>query len=611
MVGRPPGPSARPLRLALKPAGTARGSSLRSWRMVIEAGRAGRRPPGTDRAVPPRPSGPGRAGVLRETALVTVTALLVAVATTWPLAANLSTMAADVADAPFQAWTIDHVQWAVTGGGPLWDAPIFAPNRNTLAYSDSLLGIALPLLPLRWLGLGPLAQLNVALLLGIATSAGGGYLFGRVVSGRRVVGALTAAAFAFGSFGTASTAQVHATVHVGVAVAATAVWWLADRSARGASLTGPVAALVLAVVWQASVSFYPGAYALIVVGLVAAVRWRDLGRRGWTGLGIALVACGLGCGLLLLPYLEVLGEGRDFVRAADEVANLGIDLTRVDPQLTVWGDVLGKDGFSLAAFPGVTLIALSLAGAVHGLRSEDRRVRRTVQTGLVLLGVGLFLAIGTAGEGWRAWSPYRLLFEYVPGFKVIRAAARAWVIGLLGVGLLAGAGCAAVSARLSRARALHVAVAVIAVAGVVAEGVTSWHDRPRIVVSPVDEALAEEPAEGGVVYLPLFVPGPLALATTFGQLENVYGTTAHHRRTPNGYSGLAPREWPEISRRMRSLPSPATLDELRSIGVRFVVVRAEAAGTPWERLLDPAAAAPLVLVGRHGDDLLYEVPEQG
>jgi hypothetical protein len=151
-------------------------------------------------------------------------------------------------------------------------------------------------------------------------------------------------------------------------------------------------------------------------------------------------------------------------------------------------------------------------------------------------------------------------------------------------------------------------VALVAVTGVVAEGWQPRDDRPRIEVSAVDRALAAEPAPGGVLYLPAFVPGPLALATTFGQLDNVYGTTAHHRRTPNGYSGLAPEEWPAISSRMRALPSPAALEELRSIGVRFVVVRWSVAGTPWEPLLDPGRAAPLVLRGRHGDDLLYELP---
>ena len=584
--------------------------------MVIEAGTAGDHLVAGERPGSGRHADrvrPGARLVLSETAVVTLLGLLVAIATTWPLAADLSTFAMDAADAPFQAWTIDHVQWAVTGGGPLWDAPIFAPNRNTLAYSDSLLGIAIPLLPLRWLGLGPLAQLNIALLLGIATSAGGGYLFGRVAGGTRTIGALTGAAFAFGAFGTAMTAQVHGTIHVGVAVAATAVWWLADRAARGAPLLAPVVALVVAVVWQASVSFYPGAYALAAVGLVAAVRWRDLGRRGGVGLGLGLLACALGWLLLGLPYLELLGEDRDFVRSADEVADLGIDLFRVDRRLVVWGGVLGKDGS--AAFPGLTLLVLSLLGAVWGLRSDDRRVRRVVLTGLVLLAGGLFLAIGTAGEGWKAWSPYRLLFEHVPGFKVIRAAARAWVIGLLGVGLLAGTGCAAAARWIGRrptvplAGAVPLAVAALAVAGVVAEGYAPVDDRPRIEVSAADRALAAEPQEGGVLYLPALASGPAALVTTFSQPANVYGGTAHHRITPNGYSGLAPREWPAISDRMRALPSPGALDELRSIGVRFVVVRAGAVvGTPWEPLLDPAAAAPLELLGRYDGDLLYELP---
>ena len=61
------------------------------------------------------------------------------------------------------------------------------------------------------------------------------------------------------------------------------------------------------------------------------------------------------------------------------------------------------------------------------------------------------------------------------------------------------------------------------------------------------------------LYLPAFVPGPLEFATTFGQVSNVYGTTAHHRRTPNGYSGLRPEEWLALSERMRALPSPTAL----------------------------------------------------
>lgn len=562
----------------------------------------------------PAPSAaPGRRrAVIREVAVAFALALLLAVATTWPLASHLGTMVDNSTDAPFQAWTIDHVQWAVSTGGPLWDANIFAPNRNTLAYSDNLIGVALPMLPLRWLGANPIAQLNVALLTGMALSAAAAYLFGRVVSGRRVTGAVTATAFAFGPFASASTGHLHTAVKPGIAVAATAAWLLADRSGQGTRrLLGPAVALVASVVWQTSVSFYPGAYSLGAVLLVLAIRHRDLGRLGGRVAAVSVMVALAGMAVLALPNAAVLAEGRSFVRERNEVANLGVDFTAAPPR-SIWGSILVSDSFSFPAFPGVTLLGLAAVGLVTGLRASGWS-RRTVLTGLVFVAVGAFLGLGTASTGWRSYSPYGLLFDHVPGFSVIRAAARAWALGLLGMGLLAGAGCAAVTEAFGRRRrgAAAGVVAAVAVAGLLVEGHLPWNDRPRVKVSAVDRALADEPAPGGVLYLPLLQTDEpaLAVATTFGQVQNVYGTTAHHRITPNGYSGLAPVEWPALSARMRRVPDPATLRELRSIGVRFVVVRSTAAGTAWARLLDPAAAGPLRLIGDYEGDLLYQLPD--
>jgi hypothetical protein len=549
-----------------------------------------------------------------EAAVVLVAAFAAAVATTWPLVLHLGSYVHNGIDSPFQAWTIDHVQWAVTGHGSLWDANIFHPNRHTLAYSDSLIGVAVPLLPLRWLGLNPIAQLNIALLIGLTASAASGYLLGRVVSGRRAVGALTAVAFAFGPFEDVSTGHVHGTVHAGVALAATGAWWLADRVQRHASLVAPLALLVGSVVWQMSVSFYPGAYAVVAVLLVLVVRARDLGRRGLLASAGGLVACGAATLILMIPYIQVVREGRPFAQSTGSVAGLGANFTAVNERLALWGGILGNDRVLAPAFPGVALLLLAAVGLVFGLRSAGRQ-HRTATTGLVFVVIGSFLALGTASHGWRSYSPYRVLFEFVPGFSALRATYRAWIIGLIGLGLLAGLGCVGLGRWLAaRERTKTVGVAVVAavvVLAVLVEGFASWGDRPRAAVSKVDRALEREPRSGGVLYLPALVQsGPLAAATTFGQVENVFGTTAHHRDTPNGYSGLAPREFRSLSARMRALPSSRALDELRSLGVRFVVVRGSVGGTPWEQLLDPPRAAPLRLVGRYGSDVLYEVPSR-
>src|SRR5262249_24906560 len=142
-------------------------------------------------------------------------------------------------------------------------------------------------------------------------------------------------------------------------------------------------------------------------------------------------------------------------------------------------------------------------------------------------------------------------------------------------------------------------LAVIAIVGLLVEGYAPWtssdHGTVDVAVSPVDEHLGDL-GPGGVLYLPALdqSAGPAEEARSgFRQAENVYGTTAHHRITPNGYSGFFPPSWKWLSRAMEHLPDAATLTRLRSLGVRYVVVRAWADGTVWGPLLDQTRAAPL------------------
>ena len=113
---------------------------------------------------------------------------------------------------------------------------------------------------------------------------------------------------------------------------------------------------------------------------------------------------------------------------------------------------------------------------------------------------------------------------------------------------------------------------------------------------------------GGVVYLPMNVSDEVDIGY-FAQPRNLYGATAHHRRTPNGYAGYLPESYLEnVARLAKPAGRGFARGRLRRLGVRYVVVHADVASTPWARLRVPDAAAPLRLVGRYGTDLLYEVP---
>ncbi len=548
-----------------------------------------------------------------ETAAVVGGSLVAAIAFTWPLVLHLQTRARDLIDTLFQAWTIDWVQHALESGKNVYDANTFAPEHTTLAFSDTLFGVAIPTLPLRWLGMTPIGVLNVTLILGFALSAAAGYLFVRLVTGSRVAGVVAGAVYAFGPFGALATRHVHVAVRPGVPLAAATAWWLADRAKSNGRLWAPVVVLIAIVSWQASVSFYPATYAMVAAALVLLVRLRSLGKRGVLAGLLALAGAGLCLVLLAIPNLQVAARDPHYQFSLESFGPLGANFGRVDGSV-IWGNLLGlgpSDSPRIPTFPGLVALALALIGAVHAWRAGSAKRTQAI-TGLALTGVGGVLAIGTSATGWRQYSPYRVLYELVPPFDALRATGRAWMIGLCGLGLLAGLGAIAIAGWLrtrvpGRSLAIAAVVSVVLVGLIMLEGFDPWSDKPSVAIAPVDVELARRPDPGGVVYLPMN-PSDQLDASYFGQPANLYGSTAHHRVMPNGYAGYLPPSYLHNSKTLRALPGPAAIARLRKLGVRYVVVHPGVTGTPWAELLDPAAAAPLELVGHFGDDLLYRVP---
>lgn len=208
----------------------------------------------------------GRRARAIEAVSVAAGSLVAAVAFTWPLVLHLQTRARDLIDTLFQAWTIDWVQHAVEHGHNPYNANIFLPQHTTLAYSDTLIGVALPTLPLRWLGMSPLGVLNVTLLLGFALSAAAAYVFVRVVTGSRLAAAVGGVGYAFGPFGALAARHVHVAMRPGVPLAAAAAWWLADRARAHAPVVMPALALVAVVAWSGTVSFYPAVFSILTAG---------------------------------------------------------------------------------------------------------------------------------------------------------------------------------------------------------------------------------------------------------------------------------------------------------------------------------------------------------
>lgn len=563
-----------------------------------------------------------RRAALKEALVVAVGSLLGAVAFTWPLAFHLESRTADVIDSRFQSWTIDWVQWGLEHGRNVYDASIFLPDKTTLAYSDTLLGVAVPTLPLRWIGLSAVGVYSAALILAFATAAAGAYVLARYVTGSRLAGAVAGAAFAFGPFSSNSEYHMHMAMCAGMPLAAACAWWLADRAEAKRPLRAPAIGLASAVVWSMTVSFYPGTYALITAGVILLVRVRSLGRRGLWVAGASLAAIVVCSVLLAIPNLVVADRYESGPHAyrysLESFGPQGADFFHTIRSVRLWGPVLGSPTGAAntkpnATFPGITIVLLGLIGTISGWRARGKQ-RTVVVAAAALTAFGAVLAIGTAASGVRQYAPYRLLYELGPPFNVLRSTGRAWVIGLCGMALLAGMGALTVAAWV-RARVqwsaatIPVVVGAVAVLLLMAEGWNPYFEKEPVRIGRVNEVVAERPESGGVLYLPVNIRSDDIDLTYFQQPNNLLDGTLHHRQMPNGLAGYVPPTYFENSVAFQALPRAPALRRLRRIGVRFVIVhRTDVEGTPWAKLRDPAAAKPLRYLGTYDGDVLYEVP---
>jgi len=139
---------------------------------------------------------------LRELMIAFVGFAIAAIVMTLPLWQHPTRrLPSDLVDTLLNTWIIgwdaDRLRHGLVG---LWDAPIYYPYRNTLAFSENLLGIAVLVAPVYWITGNPILTYNVALILSFAIAGVGMYLLATSLTRSRRSGVIAAAFYAFCSF---------------------------------------------------------------------------------------------------------------------------------------------------------------------------------------------------------------------------------------------------------------------------------------------------------------------------------------------------------------------------------------------------------------------------
>jgi hypothetical protein len=539
----------------------------------------------------------------REGFLAAVAGVVVAVLMSWPLALHLgSEIGKDLGDPLLQAWQVAWIGHALlTSPLDLWQANTFWPYHDTLAFSDALVGYAPVGLLSQTSPHGALVGYNALFLLAYALAFVGAYLLARELGTGWLGAAVAGAAFAYAPWKLTQNGHLHVLSSGGIPLA---LFILIRGYRRGSRWT--VLAGWLVASWQMSLGFTLGLqlfYLLVVlalgVGLALWRRWLPLPDRRVLGATLAGAAIFVvATGLMARPYLRVLDAHpeaertpayvetfsprlRSFLAAPAESWLLG------DATLRARAPLPAPEEMSL--FPGFAIVLLALVGALGSV--FPRRLRVGLVLGTATCAV-LSLGVRDVEGPGRYLTPYRFLFDYVPGWDGVRTPGRINTLTSLGLALLAGAGlCVVVRALRGRMPALAAAAGVLGVALVLVEGLGPL-THPRVTPPPAAVRLE---------------PGPQLHLPTEDSLV-MYWSTDGFPKIVNGFGGFDPTGYDRLRKEVAGFPDARSVQALRELGVRTVLFNpALAPGTVWEDVSEKSTAGLGLERRQVGDVTVFRV----
>ncbi|GAB4123658.1 MAG: hypothetical protein Fur005_37410 [Roseiflexaceae bacterium] len=515
---------------------------------------------------------------------------------TWPQAADLGGTLGGGIDPLFQAWVLAWDAHALaTNPLAIWDAPIFAPYPNTLAYSDHHILLALVSAPLIWLNGHPVLAYNLLVLFSYALSGLAVYLLARSFWPDHTPWAafLAGAAFAFCSF------RMAQFVHLQMLQTA---WLPLALYALHRVLGSPAApriprwrdALLLAlwVALQAVTALYYSyfvAVALLLFGGLWLVAWLRQRRPLPMPLVVrVLVAALLALAMIIpfsLPYQRVY-QSLAIVRSAGELANWSAPLQAYlasDPGNWLYGrfEIMRASGGEFALFPGLLIGLLASGGLLLSLRAAPQRRIAIFLIGLA--GIGFVLSLGTVlrlvrgGDSIAIPLPYSLLYERLPGFGALRVPARWGMLVGLALCVLSTPALGWLLARASGRWQTPLALLLLGL--ILAESATTLPlaRAPDLRTPQPIYAWLAEPAQQnirGLLELPVGqIQRGEELNTT---MLRQYAGITHWRPTVVGFSGLMPFGTNDLIRWAQALPNPEAITFLTMSGVDTLILHSDA-----------------------------------
>lgn len=448
----------------------------------------------------------------------------------------------------------------------VFDANIFFPEKQTLAYSEHLIGVALLALPLSFFTSNLDLILNAVLLLSTLLTALGCDRLARVCGASRRGALLAGIAGGLSGARLTRLTQAHlATLHLIPWALAFGIRYV--REGRRRDLLACLGLFTL----QAITSGHGGLFLALALALLfgaallcgrlkAQTAMRDCGFAG-----LLLLAANIP---FVIPYYEVRGQvglTRMIEDAEGYAPTPRAWLESPTRTQTLINSKLAPlmteaDPANAALFPGFVLFALVLVAGHGFVRNRESRAFSTAFM-ISLAAVTIWLALGPS------FGLYRLCYALIPGFDLIRVPSRFFLLALTALSTLAALG-------LDRVRRPALAWTIVALAALECVPVPWASPRDPIVTPPIDAWLASQPRPFRVLELPLPNPDNSLRQARFNSEFMIHGA-AHWQPMVNGYSSLVPPLHIKLFPELHEFPTEAGLTELERLGISYIIVHTE------------------------------------
>lgn len=492
----------------------------------------------------------------------------------------------DVPDAHMYLWTLGWDAYALLNQPrQIFDANIYHPYANTLAYSENLIGTALVSSPIIWLTGDILLATNLAALLSCVLCGLGGYVLARRlhigIGGAFVCGVIFAFApprfFRMGQLHMTamqwmpfSLAFLHSYFEHGRRrdLRAAVGFFSLQALSSGHGATYLTLATLGLLVWQfslgAPIAFRQRLKDFGVTGayLIAPAVWVMMPYR------LSQAEAGLRRGYLsdALPYKESFLASPSRFHQFIQERFLGPFEREPDAFL----------------FPGILVLLLAVIAVVSW--PARRRLRDNFVPFYLL--VAIVSAMMFTSWPFQIWESV----HWLPALNFIRIPSRFILLTMLALAVLAGAGVDRLAVKLSKSTGAA-AAAVVAALLLAEYSAYPFQGVPFEINPPaIDRWLDTRPKPFVIAEVP--APGPGNL----GQLErhqtrSMLHSTAHWQKTIHGYSSLRRPLHDRLYAELPGFPDATSIASLQEVGVTYVVVHTEDYGDRW-----PAVEAQIAIV---------------